>query len=552
MKTPPPNPTSSTAAGSGPDDLAAARALEQRAWSALQRGEPRQALHTCQQLGQRYPGYAAGWYSISQICLRLNNAGAALAATERLLQLEADHPRALLQKANCLLRLGRDGEARPLVLALDQAPLSTAYQHATLALLQSRLDLQQQALAHYAKAAALEPEVAEHYYNLATVHRFLGNIDAADDALAHCLARAPLDAEAHKLRADLRRQNTSSHHLDALDSALQQCANQPRQQATLYYAKAKELEDLAQWDAAFEALTQGARLRRERMRYSVDDDVDTMACIRKVYREPPPAPPAGAPQSTHQSAPIFVIGLPRTGTTLVERILGMHSAVHAAGELNQFATCMSRAVAEGVARQGGQPGRLSKQQRVQLSAQLDFAALGRAYLAALPPAANAAPRFTDKMPLNFLYAGLIHRALPAATIVHVQRHPMDACYAMYKTLFADAYPFSYRLDELAQYYLAYRELMAHWQATLPGVIHTVQYEALVNAFEPTTRALLAACGLDWESACLDFHTSGAASTTASASQVREPVHNRSVGLWRRYERQLQPLADQLQAAGVPL
>ncbi|GAB3292299.1 hypothetical protein GCM10027297_39030 [Parahaliea aestuarii] len=514
----------------------------------MRSGDRQQAMHYCQQLGQRFPQYAGGWYSISQIGLRLNNAGAALAATERLLQLHPGHPGALLQKANCLMRLGRDAEARPLVGALDSAPLESAYQHATLALLQSRLDQQEKALAHYQRASQLEPDAPEHYYNLATVHRFLGNIDLADTALAQCLARAPLDAEAHKLRADLRRQNAQTHHLAALDEALAQTADRPRQRATLYYAKAKELEDLGRWQESFTALQAGASLRRQHMRYSVDDDVDTMARIRRVYADSAPVPPS----PVDSSAPVFVIGLPRTGTTLVERILGMHSEVHAAGELNQFATCMSRAVAE-LARQGdGSPRRLSKQDRVQLSAQLDFAALGRDYLAAVPPAARKRPRFTDKMPLNFLYAGLIHRALPGATIVHVRRHPLDACYAMYKTLFADAYPFSYHLDELASYYIAYRQLMAHWESTLPGVMYGLDYEVLVGDFEREARALVAACNLDWQPACLDFHTSRAASTTASASQVREPVHQRSVGLWRHYEKELQSLAGRLEAAGIAL
>jgi hypothetical protein len=162
------------------------------------------------------------------------------------------------------------------------------------------------------------------------------------------------------------------------------------------------------------------------------------------------------------------------------------------------------------------------------------------------------PRFIDKMPLNFLYAGLIHRALPGAKIVHLQRHPLDTCYAIYKTLFRDAYPFSYSLEELGRYYLAYRGLMAHWESVMPGVIHTVTYEALVDDVERESRRLLEYCDLPWEDGCLRFYENRVASTTASASQVREPVYQSSVGKWHCYREQLQPLREILEQAGVDL
>lgn len=525
--------------------LRAAQALEQRAWQCLKAGQPREAIECCRRLNQHHPEYASGWYSCSQIALQLGKPAAALQAVDNLLQLQPKHPGAQLQRANCLMRLGREAEARPLVAALDDAPLQSAYQHATLALLLSRLDEQERALAHYRHAATLEPEVAEHHYNLASVLRFVGDTGDAEAALDTAIRLAPDDAEAHKLRADLRRQSPQSHHIPQLEAALGR-ARDPRQIATLHYALAKELEDLERWPEAFAALDRGARQRRALMRYDVADDVDTLDTIARVYDRDTVTGPASA--GNDSEAPLFVVGLPRTGTTLVERILGMHSRVHAAGELNQFALCMSRAVAQ----LPDARGKLSKQQRVALSARLEFAALGRDYLASIPPAAAAMPHFVDKMPLNFLYLGLIKRALPGARIIHLRRHPLDACFAIYKTLFADAYPFSYDLDELAEYYLAYHRLMAHWETVLPGAIHTVHYEQLVSDLEPQSRALLAHCGLPWEDACLDFHRSAAASTTASASQVREPVHQRSVGRWRHFARELEPLAERLRAGGVVL
>ena len=176
------------------------------------------------------------------------------------------------------------------------------------------------------------------------------------------------------------------------------------------------------------------------------------------------------------------------------------------------------------------------------SANLDFPALGRAYLECTRQGVGTPKRITDKMPLNYLYCGLIHRALPNAKIVHLTRHPMAACYAMYKTLFKDAYPFSYDLEEIGRYYVAYRRLMDHWQASMPGVIHEVSYEALVTDQRGQTAKLLDFCGLDWQDACIEFHRNAAATTTASAVQVRQPLYRTSLSQWRHYERELQPLA----------
>ncbi len=181
---------------------------------------------------------------------------------------------------------------------------------------------------------------------------------------------------------------------------------------------------------------------------------------------------------------------------------------------------------------------------------MDFLTLGRDYLSRVRAGGCDALRFVDKMPLNYLYCGLIQRALPDARIVHVSRHPMAACYAMYKTLFKDGYPFSYDFAELAQYYAAYRRLMNHWHQTMPGAIFDLQYEALVADPMGETCRLLRFCGLPWEDGCGDFHLNPAASTTASAAQVRKRMYNTSVSQWCHYEQQLAPLRDQLIAAGI--
>jgi hypothetical protein len=195
---------------------------------------------------------------------------------------------------------------------------------------------------------------------------------------------------------------------------------------------------------------------------------------------------------------------------------------------------------------------MTRRQLVQQTAELDFTRLGEAYLDSSRPLTGHTPHFIDKMPLNFLYAGLIHLALPHARIIHLVREPMDSCYAIYKRLFQDAYPWSYDLDEIADYYLAYRRLMTHWNKAMPGVIHELHYEELVTSAETCSRELLCHCDLIWEEQCLHFDQSTAPSTTASASQVRQPLYTSSIQRWRDYEQQLAPLAEKLREAGIQI
>jgi hypothetical protein len=277
------------------------------------------------------------------------------------------------------------------------------------------------------------------------------------------------------------------------------------------------------------------------LQYDVRYDVDTVDWIIRAFPQAPAEPIRACPSNE----PIFIVGLPRSGTTLVERILGSHSDVFAAGELNHFAAALVSGV---LSRTGGRP--LPRPELIAGSRELDFAALGADYLERTRPATSHRRRFTDKMPLNYLYCGLIRRALPNARIVHVRRHPMASCYAMFKTLFKDGYPFSYDLNEIAQYYVGYRRLMDHWRQSMPGAIHDISYERLVRDLEGESRRLLSACGLEWQDSCLEFHRNPTATTTASAAQVRRPLYDSSLAQWRHYEQQLEPLRARLLAAGI--
>jgi tetratricopeptide (TPR) repeat protein len=404
------------------------------------------------------------------------------------------------------------------------------------------------ALAAYDQAIALAPARARYWFNRAAVRRFLGELELAERDYDTALKLDPADGEAWLNRSDLRVQSPERNHLPELESALASGPADWRVRVPLRYALAKEYEDVGDYAKSWHHLHAGAQLRRQNLQYEPRLDLDTVQWLIEAF---PDVLPVSAPGGSIGPQPIFIVGLPRTGSTLVDRILGSHSEVCGAGELTDFGTAVIEQARR--AQWAPQAPPPTRKDLVMASAHLDFAALGADYLQRVQPRLRQQlPRFTDKLPLNYLYCGLIARALPDARIVHVTRHPMAVCYAMYKVLFGKGYPFSYDLGEIAAYYLGYRRLMDHWQATLPGRLYHVAYEDLVRDPEGQGRALFAAVDLAWEDQCLQSHKNAAPVATASAAQVRRPIYTSSVALWRRYEPQLESIRSRLLAAGIAL
>jgi len=491
----------------------------------------------------------------------------ALLQIDQALKVRPDMPRMLLNRAQCLLAMGRRVEARAsadaaLPLATRDAVLLDA-----LGSFYSFAGDQLDALQAFERAVALAPDNAHFIFNRATVQRFLGNLSAAEADYDKVIALRPMDFEAYKNRSDLRTQTLERNHVAELEGLVARGFADWRAEMQIRYSLAKEYEDLGEYTKSFAHLQQGAVKRRANLNYDTTADVATVDWIIEAFPSGPAAlPPSAAgaaqrntsisataikpvpqPATATQPVPLFIVGLPRSGTTLVDRILSSHSKVKSAGELNDFALALVAAV-----RRDNNNAQLPRRELVARSAHIDFAALGREYLERASATVGACEYFTDKMPLNYLYCGLIRRALPNAKIIHLTRHPMASGYAMYKTLFKDGYPFSYDLREIARYYGAYRRLMDHWTATMPGAIHTLSYEGLVADQLTESRKLLEFCGLEWEEACADFHRNAAATTTASASEVRQPMYDSSVAQWRHYATQLAPLSEALTSAGINL
>ncbi len=449
-------------------------------------------------------------------------------------------PAAALRRIDALHARGEAAACREALHGLAAGAARDPALLQELGLRYTALGLHAEAERCYAQACALDPQDPGALYNHATALIALGRLDAAEALFDVAIELAPDDDAAWYNRSTLRRQTPSDNHVAAIEQRLASLPPAHPARIGLCHALAKELEDLGRHADAFAALRQGADARRARLRYRVEDDLDTMRLIEETFDA---AFFARAHAGHADARPLFVVGLPRSGTTLVDRILGSHSAVASRGESADLAQAVMRAAATAPA--------AGKADLVRRSAQADFAALGRAYCDTLPAGTQA--RTIDKTPGNFLYLALVAAALPQARIVHLRRHPMDACYAMYKTLFRMAYPFSYDLDDLARYWLGYDRLMAHWRRVLPAErFLEVDYEALVADQEAVSRRLVAHAGLPWEDACLHFERNPQPVLTASAAQVRQPIYRSSVGLWRRYAHELAPLRRHFEGAGVRL
>jgi len=526
----------------GNPDFAAASSLEGRVWKLFGQGDAKQAVAECENLNRQYPEYGSGWHTASHLMMKLGNAAAALAAIERALSVDPEKIEWYLQRAMCLARLGRIDELKPAVQALSERKMKSAYQMSSLGMLLTQLGSREAAADLYKQAAELEPDDSRNYYNLACLQRSLGELAAAEENYDVAIRLNSADYESYKIRSELRPQTKERNHVKELEQVLTGNLQDDRGWVQVSYALAKELEDLGEAERSFKHLKAGSDRRRKLMKYEVDRDLETIDAIKRTFDR---GVLENAEPGCENPEPIFILGMPRTGTTLVERILASHSDVFAAGELNNFAAqLMTMMRAQNVDK------KISRDQMVESSAQLDFQRLGESYIASTRPFTGSSKRFIDKMPLNYLYVGLIHLAMPNATIINLQRDPMDTCYAIYKQLFVDAYPFSYDLEELARYFVAYHRLMQHWNEVLPGVIHTIQYEELVDDIEDKTRQMLGACNLDWQAQCLKFYENKEASTTASTAQIRRPVYKSSVGKWKDYEEYLQPAVEILQRAGV--
>ena len=363
-----------------------------------------------------------------------------------------------------------------------------------------------------------------------------GEFERAERALEAAIARESRLAMAHWLLARLRTQTAAANHVDRLRRVLADRTLTPSDRAQIEFALHKELHDLGDFAAAWDALASACAHKRKLTPY---DEPAMMALFDAIEAAPVDRVAAGAQREA--ALPIFIVGMHRSGTTLLERMLGRHPQVVDCGETYRF-TAQLREAAD------HQCKGVVDLRVVQSATRFDLDAIARGYLESCRwRLRDGATHYTEKLPSNFLLVGLIKQALPQARILHMRRDPMDTCLSNLRELFSDACAYSYDQGELGRYYRRYEGLMAHWHRRFPGQILDVRYEDLVANPEAEARRVLDYCGLPWRDDVVDVTGHAGAVTTASAVQVRSPIHRRSVGGWRAYETQMAPLRAILEA-----
>lgn len=415
----------------------------------------------------------------------------------------------------------------------------------TLGVVYSQVGSYETALEVFRKVVSLTPGHAPYRYNLATALVAAGRTDEAELEIEACLALDPRYWRAHLTLAQLRRQTPDSNHVERLTRLLESVDAKhmdPLPLVNLNMALAKEYEDLADYPQALTHLMAGKSVGGARRGYSPGRDAAVFKAIRDSFTSRQETPASG-----HATAePIFVMGMPRTGTTLVERIISSHPDVQSAGELLNFPMSIKQI-------SGTTTSALIDIETIERARDPDWGKLGEMYLSGTRPGTGQKPYFVDKLPHNFLYAGWISNALPDARMICLRRNPMDTCLSNFRQLFAPKstyFDYSFDLLDTGRYYVLFDELMAHWREIFPGRILEVGYEELVENQEAMSRRIIEFCGLPWHEACLRFEENPSAVATASAVQVRAPIYRNALRRWKKYGSRLQPLQELLEQAGV--
>jgi tetratricopeptide (TPR) repeat protein len=395
--------------------------------------------------------------------------------------------------------------------------------------------LPQKAIVFLDEARRADPDYPPTLLSRAHVLMFLGRFAEAGDDLSRALARAPQIAQGYWLQSQVRRQTVDENHLARIRAQLQAPQRGAQDRALLAFALHKELDDLGRHDEAWVALREGCASKRSSMRYDAARSNDVFERLQRFEsRGSPPRQQPDVPAN-----PVFIVGMHRSGTTLIEQLLDGHSDVCGLGELYDFTSAMRHATDHHCAG-------VIDPDIVELAATVDFGMVGRRYVEGVAWRLSGERHFTDKLPSNFLNVGFICEALPQAKILHMVRDPMETCFSNLRELFSDANPYSYDQIELADFYGNYLKLMAHWHARHPGRILDVDYAQLTRDPEQVTRQVCDFIGIAFEPQMLGMQSRTRGIVTASAVQVRGRIHAQEVPKWRAYEQYLSPLRERLE------
>ncbi|MEH6593355.1 MAG: sulfotransferase [Halioglobus sp.] len=516
--------------------------LQRRAAEELAQGNFQQSHHFCEQILRADPRHPEAHFLLAINNLHRRQPAKSIVLLKVATGLSPDKGRYWVQLARAYSQTEQVAETeQALERALELKP-DDALSIDTIGVVLSRLGDHLRAEPFFRKSLQRQPDNPDFLFNLATSERFNGKLE---EAYEHFCALYRLQAQRYEIYpsiAELAPGNMLGKIQSGFEAKLARTTDVDAR-LQISHGLARILERQKQPVAALDILIEGNRQKRQSLPYSSTNDKQLYDSISQLCT----APFCGQGGATSSDRPIFIVGMPRSGTTLLERIVSSHSGVYSAGELQDFAIAFKQL-------SGSRTQALLDPDTIRAGEQISFDDLGQRYLNRTRSRSGHSAHYIDKMPLNFLYAGLIHKALPHARIICLRRNPMDTVLSNFRQLFAlrfSQYNYAYDLMDTARYYLFFDKLMSHWQTVLPDeVFHQVHYEDLVEDTEAQIKSILEFLGLPWEEQCLEFHQNSAPVATASAVQVRQPIYRSSIARWKTVEAQLEPVKALFLEAGI--
>jgi tetratricopeptide (TPR) repeat protein len=508
------------------------RARIEEATAALLADERKESERIFREILREDPSHPAALCGLAALSLAADRAHDAERLLRHALRQSAYLPLAYRGLAPALIALGRLAEADAATQHLIQIEPQSPQSWVTAAGVATRLMRQERALEAYQRAAELKPEEVGLRISVGHVQKTLGLRRECEASYRAALRMQPDRCEAWWSLADLKNYAFSDDEVATMEGLLTRGVQGRSNEAQLHFALGKAYEQRRDYARAFASYARGNALRSLDAPFDIELFERRAARIRSFCDAAFFARRAGS--GDPGTAPIFIVGLPRSGSTLIEQILATHSCVDGTMELPNILNIVAQL-------DDLTPGRDGYPEALERVSREALAALGARYLAETAPLRSGRAHFTDKLPNNFSHVGLIHALLPNATVIDARRHPMDACFSTFRQYFAEGQTFSYNLEDLGRYYRCYLALMDHWDGVLPGKVLHLQYEELVREPEVQIRRLLEHCRLPFDAACLRFHETQRPVRTASAEQVRQPLYTSGIAYWRHFESQLEPL-----------
>lgn len=514
--------------------------LSQQARIAVQNGDWVNVEKLANKILQLYNNNSEGYFLNGLVRMKCSQLQPAVSSLLKALELDSDRYDAAIELSNLYMQLLRYADAFDLLNKYEKMLSNSPLYLDMAARVFSGLGLHSRAWPLYNKANQLQPNIDNFLSNLAACSVLVGNVEQAEHIYQALLNKYPHHQKCHYELSKLKLVK-DSQHLEQMIGILNTSKLPPERNIYLYYAIGKELEDLERWKESFYYYKLAGESILSASKYNVTDDIKVINqiidCCNKNWLT---SGAASQVSLNDNKVPIFIVGLPRTGTTLTERIISSHSQVESADET--FFMQMALRYAAGVEGVGDVDDKIIKK-----AASADINVITQKYMSLIDYRLSEQGMFVDKYPYNFLYIGFIAKAFPNARIIYLKRNPMDACFAMFKQSY---FKFSYSLEDLGHYYVAQEKLRNHWQSILSDRLITVEYECLVTGQEQETRNLLENLGLKFEENCMSFEKNTNSSASASTLQVRKKIHTRSIGKWKNFIDELKPLQNHLNANGI--